>query len=122
VVGEHDGIAGFTIGQRRGLGVALGEPRYVVDIQPHTATVVIGPRRHLRVGSVRLRDVTFTHEPVSGGVTVQYRAHGEPVPAVLAGDTVVFEEPQEGIAPGQTVAFYDGDRVLGGGIIVATER
>lgn len=122
VVGRHDGVADFTIGQRRGLGVAVGEPRYVVDIDPTTSTVVIGPRRHLRVGTVGLRDVTFTDAPVEGGVTVQYRAHGEVVPAVLAGSTLVFEEPQEGVAPGQTVAFYAGDTVLGGGVIASTGR
>ena len=122
VVGSHQGVADFTIGQRRGLGVAVGDPRYVVDIDPDRATVVIGPRRHLKVGSIHLRDVTFTADPVEGGVSVQYRAHGEVVPGVLAGSTVVFEERQEGIAPGQTVAFYADDRVLGGGIIATTER
>jgi tRNA-uridine 2-sulfurtransferase len=124
VVAEHDGIAGFTIGQRRGLGVAVGEPRYVVDIDPNRATVVIGRRRDLQVGSIELVDVTRTASDIrlEGGVAAQYRAHGEPVPAVLAGSTLVFEDLQEGVAPGQTVAFYSGDRVLGGAVIAATGR
>lgn len=124
VVGSHDGIAGFTIGQRRGLGVAVGEPRYVVDIDPTRAAVVIGTRRELEVSSVELVDVTRTDPStgLDGGVMAQHRAHAEPVPAVVAGNTVVFEDPQEGVAPGQTVAFYAGDRVLGGGVIAATMR
>lgn len=122
VVGRHDGVAGFTVGQRRGLGVAVGDPRYVVNIDSTRATVVIGARRHLEVGSVHLRGITFSDGPVEGGVMVQYRAHGETVPAVLAGSTLVFEYAQEGVAPGQTVAFYAGDRVLGGGVIESTER
>lgn len=122
-VGEHDGIVGFTIGQRRGLGVAVGEPRYVVDIQPTTATVVIGTRRDLRVRAVELAGVTTVAGGViSGAVTAQYRAHGEPVGAHLVGDELLFDEPQEAVAPGQTVAFYDGDRVLGGGIIASARR
>ena len=58
--------------------------------------------------------------PFSGQVMAQYRAHGEPVPATLHDDRLLFAEPQEAVAPGQTVAFYDGDRVLGGGLITET--
>ncbi len=122
LVGRHEGIAGFTIGQRRGLGVAVGEPRYVVGIDSSRSTVVIGSRRDLRVGSVEVSGLTVTAPGVvpDGAVSCQYRAHGEVVPAVLAGTSVVFEVAQEGVAPGQTVAFYAGDRVLGGAVIMAT--
>jgi tRNA-specific 2-thiouridylase len=120
VVGQHDGVIGFTIGQRRGVGVALGERRYVVDVQPATATVVIGHRRQLEVSTVDLDQITWVDEPTQAGerVEVQYRAHGLAVPATWIGRSVVFDEPQEAIAPGQTAAFYQGDQVLGGGVIV----
>jgi len=119
VVGEHDGIAGFTIGQRRGVGVALGERRYVVDVQPATATVVIGHRRHLEVKTIDLDQVTWVDEPVEPGeiVEVQYRAHGQAVLATWTGGSLIFDQPQEAIAPGQTAAFYRQDQVLGSGVI-----
>ncbi|MBW3666291.1 MAG: tRNA 2-thiouridine(34) synthase MnmA [Actinobacteria bacterium] len=119
-LGDHQGVAGFTIGQRRGLRMALGEPRYVVDIDPGTATVVVGTRDRLAVSELELSAVSWVGEPVSGAVTAQYRAHGEPVGATLEGSTLVFETPQEAVAPGQTVSFYRGDEVVGGALIAAT--
>jgi tRNA-specific 2-thiouridylase len=120
-IGRHDGIIGFTVGQRRGLGVAVGEPRYVVHIEPSTATVVLGRRADLSVAGVRLREVTWTQgEPVAGRIEAQYRAHGEPVEAAINRDRLLFASAQEGVAPGQTVAFYDRDRVLGGALIAET--
>ncbi|MEX0795615.1 MAG: tRNA 2-thiouridine(34) synthase MnmA [Acidimicrobiia bacterium] len=120
-IGEHDGIAGFTIGQRRGLGVAVGEPRFVVRIVPATSTVVLGSREDLGVGGVELEQVTWTTgERHSGLVMAQYRAHGGPVGATIDGNRLVFDERQSAIAPGQTVAFYEGDMVLGGALIAST--
>lgn len=120
-VAPHDGIVGFTVGQRRGLGVAVGEPRFVVRIDGDTSTVVVGPRQALGVARVYLDQVTWADGFVGDGVVMaQYRAHGEPVAARLDGDTLVFEESQEAIAPGQTVAFYEGDVVLGGALIAST--
>lgn len=119
-LGEHGGIANFTVGQRRGLGVALGEPRFVVDVDPATRTVVVGRRRDLEVSSITLEQVTFVDTPVHGPLEVQYRAHGEAVPATLDGAEVRFDHPQPAVAPGQTAAFYAGDEVLGGGIIGST--
>lgn len=120
-VGEHDGIVGFTIGQRRGLGVAVGEPRFVVRIESSTSTVVLGTREDLGVSSVDLAEATWSHGgPIEGRVIAQYRAHGEPVTATLFGSTLEFDEPQRAIAPGQTVAFYEDDRVLGGALIKST--
>ena len=75
VVGAHDGIDAFTIGQRRGTGVAVGERRYVVDIAPATATVTLGPRDELLRDRVRLRDMKFLHARRRREVIVQTRAH-----------------------------------------------
>jgi tRNA-specific 2-thiouridylase len=83
---------------------------------------VIGNREDLAVSDVELEQVTWTNGLLAGvDVMVQYRAHGEPVKAHLAGSTLSFDEPQEAVAPGQTVAFYDGDRVLGGALIASTQ-
>ncbi len=117
-VGAHDGIEHFTIGQRRGTGIAQGERRYVVDIAPATATVTIGSREALLRDRVQLRDLAFVRRP-AGEVLAQTRAHGAPFPARLEGDTLVFAEPQTRVAPGQVVACYDGDVLLGGGIAAA---
>ena len=117
-LGHHDGVAGFTIGQRRGLGVAVGEPRYVVRIEPSTATVVIGSREELGVTSLVIRMMTWVDGgPWAGPMLAQYRAHGPAVPAFVDGNRLIFDEPQEAVAPGQTVAFYVGDQVLGGALI-----
>jgi tRNA-specific 2-thiouridylase len=115
-VGAHDGIDAFTIGQRRGTGVAVGERRYVVDIAPATATVTLGRREELMRADVRLRDMKFLTSPPPTDVIVQTRAHSAPVDARLHGDAVVFHTPQPRVAPGQVVACYDGDVLLGGGI------
>lgn len=120
-LGTHEGVVGFTVGQRRGLGVAVGEPRYVTSIDADTATVTLGPRRHLRVGGVVVEGLsTVSGDSIDGPVSAQYRAHGDPVPARLSEGEVVFGVSQEGVAPGQTITFYDGDEVLGGGVISAT--
>lgn len=120
-VGRHEGVGGFTIGQRRGLGVAVGEPRYVTAIDPATATVTIGPRSDLLVSSVEVSSVnSVSGGRLSGPISVQYRAHGEPVPATLAGAEVHFEAPQPAVAPGQTISFYRDDEVLGGAVISGT--
>lgn len=117
-MGTHTGIVGFTVGQRRGLGVAVGEPRFVVRIEPETSTVVLGTRDDLLVSGVDLAAVTSTDgAAVSGEVMAQYRAHGDPVGAAITGTKLTFHEPQKAIAPGQTVAFYDGEKVLGGALI-----
>jgi len=114
-VGAHDGIDAFTIGQRRGVGVALGERRYVVDIDPASATVVVGDRAALQVDRVRLRDLHLTRA-LPDRFVVQTRAHGRVTHARLEGDTVVFDAPQPRVAPGQVVACYDGELCCGGGI------
>ncbi len=124
VVGSHDGVAAFTVGQRRGLGVAFGEPRYVVGMDPATATVTIGTRGDLLVGGCRVAGMTFVagHPPAGDAVAVKIRYRATPVPARLRPDgsewEITFDEPLAAVAPGQAAVLYDGDEVLGGGTIV----
>jgi tRNA-uridine 2-sulfurtransferase len=118
VLGGHEGVTGFTIGQRRGVGVATGERNYVVDLDAATATVTLGRRDDLLRDSAGVRDLRFVdrvpdaEEPLD----VQVRAHGKPLPGRLDGTCVRFEQPQPRVAPGQVVALYAGDTILGGGI------
>lgn len=127
VVGAHDGVSGFTVGQRRGLGVAVGEARYVVAVDAATAVVQIGRRQDLGTASLFAAPVRFVGAaPEEGGaVTVKVRYRARPVPATLhregEGWRVRFAVPEEAVAPGQSAVFYRGDEVLGGGIIVSTE-
>jgi tRNA-specific 2-thiouridylase len=117
VLGTHPGVASFTIGQRRGVGVALGARRYVVDIDTSTARVTLGSRADLMRDRVHVRDLTFVdEEPDSGMLHAQVRAHGEPVVAFLDGNAVCFAQPQPRVAPGQVVALYHGEALVGGGI------
>jgi tRNA-specific 2-thiouridylase len=116
-LGEHGNVATFTIGQRRGLGVARGERRYVVDVDASTATVTVGAKHELLRDAVELRDLLFTDAaPAPGPLMAQTRAHGEPFAATLDGTAVRFLRPQPRVAPGQIVALYDGDVLVGGGI------
>jgi tRNA-specific 2-thiouridylase len=116
-VGAHDGIDAFTVGQRRGLAVAAGTRRYVVDIEPRSATVTIGEHADLLRDGVDIDDAVWAAgAPPTGPVSAQWRAHGAAVPARLVGRRVAFAEPQPRVAPGQVVALYAGDVVLGGGI------
>lgn len=128
-LGNHSGMIDFTIGQRRGLGVALGERRYVVDIKPGTATVVLGKKEDLLASGCIVDEVSF----VSGSpsrrveVAVKIRYRSQPVAARLSelGDgrwQVIFGEPQPAVAPGQSAVFYAADEVLGGGVIAEAVR
>jgi len=97
--------------------VAAGERRYVVDIDPAEATVVIGSRDDLRRDCVRVVGLSFVGQPPgSRQVDVQVRAHGATARGRLDGDVVRFVAPQPRVAPGQVVALYDGDALVGGGI------
>jgi tRNA-specific 2-thiouridylase len=124
-VGRHSGIEAFTIGQRRGLGIAAaGEPRYVVAIEPATRTVTIGPRRSLLRSGLEASRFNWQTPRPDGPVPclAQIRARHRAVPAIaepLPGDRarVRFDEPQPAVAPGQVVTLYQGNWVLGGGWI-----
>ena len=130
-LGEHQGVAHFTVGQRRGLGVAVGEPRYVVELDPHTSTVVIGSAQELETRAIEVERVSWVDgtPPTDRECLVQIRAHGDPVAATLAPAdfyedrwTITFADPERGAAPGQAAVFYRGDEVLGGGAIAQLVR
>jgi tRNA-uridine 2-sulfurtransferase len=118
VVGHHRGAAAFTVGQRRGLAVAAGERRYVLDVDAATATVTIGRPEELLRPDVALEALSFLDGPPDSGAPLlaQVRAHGRPVEASLDGTVVRFAHPQPRVAPGQVVALYRGDVLIGGGI------
>jgi tRNA-specific 2-thiouridylase len=125
VIGEHTGIHNFTVGQRKGLGVATGSPLYVIQIKGDTREVVVGNQdelysRTLRAHRVNLIAVENLREPMRVAVKIRHRH--EPAPATLetSGDDEVlvsFDQPQRAITPGQAAVFYDGDIVVGGGWI-----
>ncbi|HLV68463.1 MAG TPA: tRNA 2-thiouridine(34) synthase MnmA [Polyangiaceae bacterium] len=122
VVGEHRGVHAFTLGQRKNLGVALGERAYVVGIEPASATVRLGPRSALEAAAAELTELSLAEGvtlPLRADVQIRYRAR--PVPAEVralgAGALVQFETKVVSVVPGQYAVFYDGDRVLGGGRI-----
>ncbi|MBU1173843.1 MAG: tRNA 2-thiouridine(34) synthase MnmA [Alphaproteobacteria bacterium] len=133
VLGRHEGIVNFTIGQRRGLGIASGAPLYVVRLDPGTAEVIVGPKEALTTHTVRLRDVNWLGdtplaEVASGNgfaVEAKVRSTRPPQPAVvqMRGSEVFVTliAGESGVAPGQACVFYaddgDGAEVLGGGFI-----
>lgn len=123
VVGGHEGVAGFTVGQRRGVGVATGDRRYVVDVDATTATVTLGRRADLLRTELELEQLTFTDVPVPDGapLLVQVRAHGAASEAALDRSVLRWAEPQPRVAPGQLVALYDpaDGRVLGSAVVAA---
>ena len=135
-VGEHDGTYGFTVGQRRGLGVAVGDqrPRYVLGIEPVTRTVTVGTADLAGVPGVRTGVPSWTGPapelPFAG--QVQVRAHAAPVDCRVSDDgdgglLIEFAEDQRGVAPGQSAVLYEpdaelGDRVLGQGAVVRADR
>jgi tRNA-uridine 2-sulfurtransferase len=138
VVGEHRGYAGFTVGQRRGLGGGFAQPMYVVRIEPHTRTVVVGSPEDLRAGSMEVRqlhwlatdlplpDVNTGGPPMELDVQIRHRAGGVPATAFRDPDTgavfVRFAHPQAAVTPGQSAVFFRGTRVLGGGRISSAGR
>lgn len=119
-VGAHPGFARFTVGQRRGLDVALGEPRYVVDVKPKTASVIIGSRTDLLRDAAVLSDLCFVAEPPSAHEVLigQSRAHGGVAAGRLMGSEFRWEARQPRVAPGQVVAMYRADVLVGGGVSV----
>jgi tRNA-uridine 2-sulfurtransferase len=125
VIGEHAGIHNFTVGQRKGLGVATGSPLYVIQISRANKQVIVGGDEHLYSRTLRARrtnliSVDELREPMR--VTVKIRHRHEPAPAAIERSgtdeiVVTFDEPQRAVTPGQAAVFYDRDVVVGGGWI-----
>jgi len=125
VLGEHSGIHNFTVGQRKGLGVATGSPLYVIQISGANKQVIVGGEEHLYSRTLRARRVNLIagddlHAPMRVAVKIRHRH--EPAPAMIerVGDDEIlatFDEPQRAITPGQAAVFYDGEIVVGGGWI-----
>jgi tRNA-specific 2-thiouridylase len=148
VLGRHDGVHHFTVGQRKGLGVATGSPLYVININGAEGKVTVGGNDDLLARALIARDVNWiaidnlrdelarVAQPPPAGessamtglrVTAKIRHRHEPAPALLEpapnGEVrVIFDEPQRAITPGQAVVFYDGDLVVGGGWIAETQK
>ncbi|WP_394837853.1 tRNA 2-thiouridine(34) synthase MnmA [Pendulispora rubella] len=123
VVGEHAGVHRFTVGQRKGLGVALGRPIWVTQIDAATNTVHLGGEKALAGVGAKLDDVVLAPGvslPLSARVRIRYRHPGAEATIVMSSEEpgsahVTFREPVAALTPGQIAVFYDGDRVLGGG-------
>jgi tRNA-specific 2-thiouridylase len=136
ILGQHEGVTRYTVGQRRGLNVAVGEPLFVVKINPDQRQVVVGPREALLTRALRLKETNWLGDQASlleaaeagQPVLARVRSTREPVAARLAivdgAPAVLFDEAEEGVSPGQACVLYDpvsgGERVLGGGFIEST--
>jgi tRNA-specific 2-thiouridylase len=125
VVGEHGGIHNFTVGQRKGLGVATGSPLYVIQIKGDARQVVVGQQedlytRTLRTHRVNLISVANLQQPMRATVKIRHRHEGAAALIEKTGDDeimVTFDEPQRAVTPGQAAVFYEDDVVVGGGWI-----
>ena len=123
-LGEHEGVHHFTVGQRRGLGVAAGEPLYVISTDPRSQRVTVGNnqdllRDSLTAGGVNWISIDGLAGPVRAQVKIRNRHAAAAATLAPAGEgvAVTFDEPQRAVTPGQAAVFYDGDLVLGGGWI-----
>ena len=127
VLGRHKGIIHYTIGQRKGLGIALGEPAFVCDKDPVTRRVVLGKNedlftREVKLERVNLLSVESIDTPMAVTARIRSTHRGDAATVVMTGEdtaTVTFDTLQRAICPGQSCVFYDGDTVVGGGIIRA---
>lgn len=125
VLGQHDGIHHYTIGQRKGIGIAAAEPLYVIALDAVMNRVIVGNRdcvtqTECTVQRVNWVSITEPTSPIRAEVQIRYRTKPAPVTVIPLENSrvkLVFDEPQFGITPGQAAVWYDGDIVLGGGII-----
>ncbi len=124
VLGQHKGIEFFTVGQRRGLGLTSTEPLFVLRVDSQANRVVVGPESALYQGQLSVSRVNYVAGQAPAGPTpvkVKIRYKFEEAPAILhpqpEGASVVFEQPQRAVTPGQAAVFYEGDKVVGGGFI-----
>ena len=126
ILGKHKGITHYTVGQRKGLGLALGYPAFVLEIRPETNEVVIGTHAESMADSLKAVNLNFMSiedltEPMRVFVKIRYNHKGVWAVIEKTGEdelTCTFEEPQRAVTPGQAVVFYDGEYVLGGGTIL----
>ena len=127
VLGRHEGIANFTVGQRKGLGVSSPSPLYVLNIDPASHRVTVGADAELAVRTLRARNLNWISIPeltTSMRVRAKIRHRHEPAwatlePSEIPGEVIAsFDEPQRAVTPGQSAVFYDSDEVVGGGWIV----
>lgn len=129
-IGTHRGYPYFTIGQRRGIGTGFGKPMYVIDIDPDTNSVVIGESVELFAKALTVKSVNFigiadATEGIRADIKIRYKSSASPATIYSAGDqrvSIIFDEPQKAITPGQSAVFYEADRVLGGGIIDSVKK
>ncbi len=129
-LGRHDGLAGYTVGQRKGLGLSGGEPRYVVRLEPETNTLVVGGAAQASSRGVTAAGASWTsgqapEGPLRASVRIRHRhapAAASLTPLPGGAVSVAFDEPQRAAAPGQAAVFYDGELVLGGGTITPQEE
>ena len=122
VIGEHKGVIHYTIGQRRGIGVGFGRPVYVISKNAENNTVVLGDNEQLFRDTIIARDlnmIAVTEKEFSCKAKTRYKQTEQPCKVVISEDkaTVIFDEPIRAVTPGQHIVFYDGDTVLGGGVI-----
>ena len=125
ILGEHQGIPFYTIGQRKGLGVSLNKPRYVIEINSHQNTITLGDDKDLYKDKLLVKDLNFiSSDKISHSIKVEVkiRYNSKKSSAIISSygkDKVLinFDEPQRAITPGQSAVFYQGDIVIGGGII-----
>jgi len=124
-LGEHKGIIHYTVGQRKGLGITLGKPMYVVGLDAENNTVILGEDTEVYGNELIAYDLNFIsidtlEEPMRVKAKIRYSAKAADALIIPIEDgkvKVVFDTPQRAITPGQSVVFYDGDIVVGGGII-----
>ena len=128
VLGRHNGLVHYTIGQRKGIGIAASEPLYVVGKDAGKNVLVVGPRselgvREVRAGDVNLISVAALDKPLRVTAKTHYRQRAQAGEAVMEGDQLVvrFDDPVARPAAGQSLVLYDGDVVVGGGTIEASE-
>jgi tRNA-uridine 2-sulfurtransferase len=124
ILGDHPGFEQFTVGQRRGLGIAFGEPRFVIRIEPETRQVVLGTKQDLEETRLIAHDVNWLTDPPTSSFSCLAQIRSQHTAAAVTaspredGDwDVLFDEPQLGVAPGQGVVLYDDQQVVGGGWI-----
>ena len=126
ILGKHKGIIHYTVGQRKGLGLALGYPAFVLEIRPETDEVVIGTYEESLTYTLRANELNFMSveditEPIRVFAKIRYNHKGAWCTVEKTGEdeiTCTFEEPIRAVTPGQAVVLYDGEYVLGGGTIL----